>query len=306
MDYGAVLSRAWHITWRNKGLWILGILAGCSGGSGGGGGGRAPSFNFGGNGQGPGADAFQNIPDEVWPVIILGIVCLILFLVIRVVVLGAIGKGGLIAGFNLADEGQTVTLGKAFSLSLTYFWKVVAIQLLIGLAWFFVLLIVAGVAALGVLATFGIGLICILPALCLLIPLGVAVGVYATLTQAAVIIEDKGILEAFKSSWDTVKSNVGPVVIMALVLVIGGAIVRLLIGLPALALIAPVITGVAIGSQASITSGLVIFGLCLVAYIPVALLLNGILETYIAGSWALTYRRLTDRSGVESLPEPAA
>ena len=30
MDYGEVLRKTWNISWRNKGLWILGILAGCS------------------------------------------------------------------------------------------------------------------------------------------------------------------------------------------------------------------------------------------------------------------------------------
>ncbi len=43
MDYGWVLKRAWEITWKFKGLWVLGILASCSGGGGGGGGGGGSS-----------------------------------------------------------------------------------------------------------------------------------------------------------------------------------------------------------------------------------------------------------------------
>ena len=34
MDYGSVLKKGWEITWKNKGLWILGILSGCTSGAG--------------------------------------------------------------------------------------------------------------------------------------------------------------------------------------------------------------------------------------------------------------------------------
>ncbi len=75
MDYSSVLRRAWDITWRYKGLWILGILASCSGNGGSGAGGRGGSgfnYNFGGgNGQTPGGpDQFltvsRNRPGSSW------------------------------------------------------------------------------------------------------------------------------------------------------------------------------------------------------------------------------------------------
>ena len=45
MDYGALVSRAWNLTWRHRFLWILGLFAGggvssCGSGAGGGGEGR--------------------------------------------------------------------------------------------------------------------------------------------------------------------------------------------------------------------------------------------------------------------------
>ena len=307
MDYGSVLSRAWHITWRHKALWILGILAGCSGNASGQSGSRVSSnfSNFGRNGQGPNPQFLNNVPEETWIIVALGLLCIIVLLVVLFIVLGAIGKGGLIAAFNQADEAQPVSLGGAFSLSLTYFWRVLAIQILVGLAWFLVIVVFAILAGGAAILTLGLALICIIPLICLLLPLAVAVNTYATLAQNAVIVEDQGIFDALASAWETLKANVGPVVVMALVLIVGGFIVGILIGLPALALLAPLITGVIIGSQASITSGVVIFGLCLIAYIPVAIVLNGIVQTYVNGSWTLTYRRLTGRSGVETLPEPA-
>lgn len=301
MDYGAVLSRAWHITWRNKALWILGILAGCSS-SGGNGGSRATSginYNFPGPGQGPTPEFFSHIPDQTWVILALGIVCLALILVLLFIVLGAIGKAGLMAAFNLVDEGEPVGLRKAFDLSLTYFWRVLAIEILVALAW----LVVIFIAGFSVLVTLGLALCCLIP---FLIIFGVAVSIYATLTQTAVVTEDKGVFQAFADAWEVTKANVGPLVVMGLVLIVGGFVAEVVIGLPMLAVAAPLLTGLVIGSQSSITSGVVIFGLCLIAYIPVAIVLNGFLQTYINGSWTLTYRRLTGRDGIETLPEPAS
>jgi hypothetical protein len=305
MDYGSVLSRAWHITWRNKALWILGILAGCSS-SGGNGGGRATSginYNFPGPGQGPTPEFFNNIPDQTWVILALGIVCLALILVLLFIVLGAIGKAGLMAAFNLADEGEPVGLRKAFDLSLTYFWRVLAIEILVALAWFVFIVVLIFVAAIPVLVTLGLALCCLIP---FLILLGVAVSIYATLAQTAVVTEDKGVFQAFADAWEVTKANVGPLVVMGLVLIVGGFVAEVVIGLPMLAVAAPLLTGLLIGSQSSITSGVVIFGLCLIAYIPVAIVLNGVLQTYINGSWTLTYRRFTGREGIETLPEPAS
>ena len=35
MNYGDIIKRSWHITWRYKALWVLGIFAGVSGCQGG-------------------------------------------------------------------------------------------------------------------------------------------------------------------------------------------------------------------------------------------------------------------------------
>lgn len=307
MDYSSVLRRAWDITWRYKGLWILGILAGCSGNGGSGAGGRGGSgfnYNFGGgNGQTPGGpdQFFNNVPEQTWIILGLGILCLIVLLVVLFVVLGAIGRGGLMAGFNQADEGEHVGLSQAFRLSLTYFWRVLAIQLLVGLAWLVALGMIAAVAIGGTILTLGIGLICIIPLLCLLVPLAVAVGIFAELAQVAVVVENTGIMDGLGRAWAVIKTHVGPILVMALVLIVGGFVVGLIVGLPALVLIAPLLTGLVLGTQTSITSGVIISGLCLVMYLPVAIVLNGILQTFVVGSWTLTYRRLTGRGGADSL-----
>jgi hypothetical protein len=72
MDYGWVLKRAWEITWKFKGLWLLGILASCSAGGGGGGNGAGSSgsgYQFSGETD-PRFLQFErwieSIPEETW------------------------------------------------------------------------------------------------------------------------------------------------------------------------------------------------------------------------------------------------
>jgi hypothetical protein len=43
------------------------------------------------------------------------------------------------------------------------------------------------------------------------------------------------------------------------------------------------------------TSGLLTAGLCFLAYLPVLLVLSGILTAYIESAWTLTYMRLTNK-----------
>ena len=236
MDFAAVLKKAWEVTWKNKGFWILGILAGCSA-SGRGNNGQAASgfrgYDFGG-GQPPGGrlpeGQFQGLPelerffsrvDEgTWIAVALAVLGVILVPALVFLVLGVIGQGGVIAGFSRADEGQ------------------------------------------------------------------------------AVAVEDGiGVFDAFRKAWEILRANLGPVIVMALILILGGGILSAVLGVPFIGVALPAILGFALDSETSIYSGLAVSGLCLVAAIPIFTVLIGVLTTYTTGAWTLTYRRLTGKAG---------
>ncbi len=309
MDFGEVLRRSWEITWKNKALWLLGILASCSGGGGGGGssggqaGGGYRGYNF-ESGEFPELQRLlDRMPPETLTAIALGVACLALFIGLLAVVLGALGQAGLIAGFDLADAGHPVTLAEAFRRGLQSFWKILAIQIIVG-----VVLIVVGLAAAfgaGVftIGTLGIGLICLAPLLCLLIPLLFLVGVYVMLTQVAVVVEDLSLLDAFQRGWGIFRAHMGSVLVMALILILGGGLVGLILAAPFLFIAFPVMLVLLAGDQGQISSGLLVGGLCFVGLLPVVILLNGILQTFITGAWTLTFRRL---AAIPKEPAPPA
>lgn len=306
MDYGGVLSRAWHIGWRNKALWILGILAGCSS-SGRGGGGQSTSgfrgYNFDSgsfsNGNFPGIERFFENNADVIVLIFLGLFCLAIVVGLFFLALGVIGQGGLIGGYIKADDGAHVTLGEAFNLGLQYFWRLLGIRVVFWLAGLVVaFLLLIGALGFGII-TLGIGLLCLIPLICLLIPLALALDAYVVLTMVAAVDEDLGVLDSFGRSWEVVKANLGPVVVMGLILIVGGGILSALVFLPFVGVVVPAITGLVVGSETAVRSGVALSALCLVAGIPLAILLNGLITTYITGAWTLTYRRMIGEAGTE-------
>ncbi len=306
MDFGEVLKRSWEITWKHKALWLLGILASFSGGGGGGGSGGGQA---GGGWRGysfesrdfPGLERFlDRTPPETLTVIAIALICLVLFIGLLAIFLGALGQAGLIAGFDLADAGHPVTLSEAFRRGLKYFWKILAIQFIVGLLAILIGVTIALGATVFAIGTLGIGLICLIPLACLLVPAVFLVGVYVMLTQVAVVVEDLSLMDGFRRGWEIFRAQLGSVIVMALILILGGGLVGLILALPVLAIAAPAVIGLLLGGQGQVTGGVLISALCLVGLLPLLILCNGVLQTFVTGAWTLTFRRLA------ALPEKAA
>ena len=298
MDISAIFKRAWEITWKHKGLWLLGILANCSTGGGSQGSSnlsRIPEYQTGG-GEFPQIEHWlQTIPEGTWIAIGIAVIGGFILLALIFWVLAAIGNGGLIAGFHMAETGETVTLASAFQQGLSYFWKLLVIQLILGLASLAVILpLVFGGALLSIL-TLGIGLICFLPLICLLIPLGIALSIYTLLTQIALIVEELDIVAAFQRAWDVFRSNLGEVIVMGLILGVGGFVVGLILAIPFILMVLPFITGLIVGTDTSTVAGLSLTLIGILFYIPVLFVASGIMRTFITGSWTLTYRSLIEK-----------
>jgi len=301
MYIGDVLRRTWQITWRFKGLWILGILAGCSGGGGGGGSssgsGGGVRYQFDG-GRFPGPDYyFRNVDPNVLVFLTTALICLGILLVIGLFVLGILGQAGLISGFDLADEGHAVTLSNAFRRGLHYFWKILGAQVLLWILAVIVVIVLFGGGALLALGTLGVALICLVPLACLLVPALLLFGVYVMLTQVALVVEELDFSAAFSRSWQVMRENIGNVILLGLILIVGGAVVGFLLTLPVLAAALPALTALAIGGDQVVAGGIALSVLATVVLLPVLILVNGVIQTFATGVWTIAYRRMTGRTG---------
>jgi len=310
-NFGEILTRAWQITWKYKVLWIFGILAGCSnGGGGGGGGGGNTGFS-----TGPSdfnvppelerfisrmGDFFNWVEDNLWLFIAIMVLVFLVILVISLF-LGTIGRIGLIKGSYQAETGaESLAFGELFSTSMSYFWRVFGLSFLIGLVFF---LLFIPFILLGVL-TAGLAFLCLLPLICLLIPLGFAVSIIIEQANRAIVLEDLGILDGLKRGWEIARSNVGSLLVMGLILFGISLVVGIIIAIPIFIVVFPTIFAFAMGEGRSFTPLYVALA-CICMYIPVSWVLNGVVTTFSQSAWTLTYMRLTQKPETSEAPVSA-
>lgn len=310
MNYGEVLSKAWQIIWKHKVLWLFGILASCSNANGGSG-----NFNYSlRRGELPPQmqsylDQIERIPEGQIALIASIALVVILVLVVLAVFLSTIGRIGVIRGAQEADKGEArLMFGQLFRESLPYFWRVFLLNLLIGLAIAVIAFIFAVLAIIGAVLTLGIALVCLIPLICLFVPLFWLVSVVIEQANIAIVVENLGVMDGLRRGWTVFKDNLGTMIVMGLILYLGvGLIGGLIIALPVLLIIVPAVSGAIIGTERAIGGGLLIAGLCFVAYLPVLLVLNGMLTSYIESAWTLTFMRLTSApKALEPLAEPVS
>lgn len=298
-NFGEVLTRAWQITWKYKVLWIFGILASCArGGGGGSGGSSSGSGNGNGNWDGNTPPIFREWERSLeqaaewmvhnwWIFIIIGLV--FLALIVLSIFLGNMGRIGLIRGTLQAENGaEKLSFGELFSGSLPYFWRVFGLSFIIGLIVFAAII---PFLLFGVL-TAGVGFLCILPLICILIPVGIAVNLTLELADVAIVRDNAGMWEGWQRGWNMARANIGPVIGMALILFVIGLGVSLVIAIPLLIVLFPTMIGFMASNGENMTP-LIIAGVCFAAFLPISILAGGILNTYIGSAWTLTYLRLT-------------
>ena len=303
-NFGEILTRAWQITWKYKVLWIFGILASCTQGSGGGsGGGSNSGYRAGPYDQNLSPElkqffykienAGEWMVDNWWIFIVIGLVILLLIAVS--VFLGTIGQIGLIKGSYKAEkeEPEKLVFGELFSASLPYFWKVFGLSLLIFLA---VMLLIAPIIVLGAMTV-----VCLLPVICILIPIAWIVSVIVEQANRAIVLENMNIFDALKRGWEIAKSNIGPLLIISLILFGINLVIGLVIAIPILIVVIPALIGF-VASEGRAIAPLYTIAACICAYIPVSLVANGILITFTQSTWTLTYMRLTQNPVLSEAP----
>jgi hypothetical protein len=306
MDFGKVLTRAWHIIWNNKIIWLFGIFASCGSQS------RFSSssnYSFDSRSFNGPRDVnlpdglrqfffnmerfFERTPDDRLLGIGLGILCLILVIALIAFLLSVLGRLSVIKGALRADAGEKLSFSQLWEDGIIYFGRGLVLNLLLALAVFVLGLLFAVAFALIGAFTFGIGLICLLPIICLLIPIGIAYGVYVELANVALVAEDLSVSEAFSRGWNVMRDNLGNIAIMALILVIGGGVLSFIFALPLAAVVVPAFIGFIVNEGRAFGTGLAISAGLLVVAIPLVILLSGILRSYIVSAWTLTYTELS-------------
>ena len=316
-NFGEVLTRAWQIVWKHKVLWVFGILASCGRSSG--------NFNSNSRGGGGGNGSGTNLPPQVLQLlqwveghmaqfiaIMVAVLCVIWIIV---AFLSTIGKIGLIRGTWQAEGGsEKLIFGQLFSESTPYFWRMFGLSVVLAIPSLIVFVVLfAGLILFAISASGGnnnngaIGLLASVPLLigciCLLIPVMFVIGMIFRQSERAIVLEELGVMPAISRGWEIFRANLGPIILMTIILAVIGFIVGLVIAIPIIITVVPAALAYAIGNAQNSTP-LILAGVCFCLYLPVLLLANGILTAYAESTWTLTFMRLTHKpeSGDNAAP----
>ncbi len=313
MDYGQVISDAWRITWNNKFLWVLGFLAALTSG--------VSSGNSSRYSMGEGD--FANNPEMAMRMgaLALGLVCVFGIIGIILALISVAARGGLIDAVNRIDDGEQLTLGEAFSAGTKSMWRLIGVYLLTFLPLIIVGIVVGIIAVVafggtvamstlenpnsllaGGLGFFGL---CMCLLACALIPVSIVLTFVAELGARATVINKMRITESISHGWQTFRANMGPVIILAVLLLIIGIMVGVVMAMIMLPL-SLVVFGPAIislianeGSVGSLNIAWMIGGGLCLGILGAALM--SVYQTWISAVWTLAYKALSGK-GPEAIP----
>ena len=330
MDVGKVLGRAWHVTWRYKILWLLGLLASLGQGS------PGATFNYTFSGEdfekyswewGPPYDTI-----DIGGIVagLIGVICVVLCIVtliaIIIWVISVIARGGLIAGVNQVEEEGSTGFRKAWAAGRRKFWTLFGLGILAALPLIIFGVVLSILLGLGIAAGVGIlesdeasGVATIIMVstifgcflCCGLIILGIVLEQIRIYGERAAIIEDLGWIDAFKRGWQVIKENLGPTVILWLIFLALGFLIFLIMMPVIFAVVVPFIPVFALSDlDAWSIAGLACLGSAIFGI--VILLLRSIVTVFTSATWTLAFREMTGAASappleVETEPElPAA
>lgn len=294
MEYGKIIRQAYHATMKHKSLWFLGMMIFSGAGA------SIPNFSTGG------ADFFTNdnqsdanapfaFPTDTltdwmiqywWLLVIIGFGLLVCWLVF--IILHTIASAGMMIGADQARQAGKPTFGALFKAGAHYFWKVLGMNLLLGLVVGLIAFILS--IPLILLAITIIGLVIAIPGFILLFAALMLVVPFQMYALQYLVLRKQSIMQSYQSAWQMMRIHFGHSIVMLLLLalislgvafgaiIVFGSVVALLV---VLGFVAYMMAGWVLVVPVAILGGMVLF--------IAGLFLKGIMTTFQYNAWHLTF-----------------
>ena len=319
MDYGKIFTRAWQLVWRNKVLWVLGILASCAGGGGGSG-----SFNLpnGGNGGSTSNNTDKMMQDvERWLQnnietvigIAIAVVCILFVIGFIFWLIGILGRGALVAGVDQLEAIGHTTFREAWQGSTQYWRPLLGMHILLELPVLIgVLIMLGGGGALAyqifqsTSATRGsispemtstlIGAACVgIPLICGMVIYGVFAAILRVFGERAIMLEDRAMMDGLRTGWAVFRRNMSNAIVLGVLMWLIGIAVGIVFGILAVIVALPADIGAAVtANQSGLNAATIGLVTCAAGLIGVvAALVNGIVTAFSSTLWTLAYRQFS-------------
>ena len=292
MDFDArdVLRRAWQITWNHKVLWFFSALP------------MVPvilyvpiiGYYFLSN------DSMSEISSLLKdPTLVLLIFLVIVLTGVVSFLLQVFGRSAITFGtVQLANGQSPPTFGNIFEGGWRFLRPMLGAMLLAGIGTILFLTVFSGALTLVGFVTFGLGSVV---GQFLFFPATLLVSAVIEQSQTAIVADAISPTDAIRHAWELVKENLGIFALVTIVLYIGLAIISGIAALPVTAPLFVVVVGRFAGEIVN-PSLLGVALSCLVAFIPLYILVQAILMVYVRSVHVITYLRLTRRPSLQPLP----
>lgn len=289
-DFGEVLTRAGQITWKHKVLWLLNIL---------------PMllvflvfpvfFVFilytEGNPR-----VFEDVFSR--PIMIALFVFFQIVIVLGSWVLSTIARSATTLGVLRAEEGgPSASFMELIRGGLPFFWRIFGVMLVISFTIGLVFFIFFACILAFIFVTIGMRAICAQPLMLLSMPVSLLMMALMEQAEAAVIADNKPVMDAVKYAFDLVKAHVWKYLLITLIVYLGTTVIMSVVMVP---LMVPFmgLSFIGFSPDSPFGSSMWMMGLFMLIFIPVIAFVQGIIATFMKSSLVVTYLRLT-RSGQE-------
>ncbi|NWG34812.1 MAG: hypothetical protein HXY42_10240 [Chloroflexi bacterium] len=285
-DFGEILTRAGKITWQHKTLWLFSAL--------------------------PALAGILVLPFAFLPILLTDFessrpsffidqpLYAVLFLIFGVfislasVFLYVVSASSVTLGVLRAENGaERLTAPTLFEDGRKYWWRVLGVLLLTGLAVSIFFTVIFGCITLIGMVTMGLGFICLQPLFFLIYPLMLVLYSVVEEAVAAAVADELGITDAIQRGWRLVSANLWRIVLISVIVYFG---LSLLAGIVVVPFMVPLFFMPFFMQDASrfdVRTIMLITGGLTLLFIPVMALVQGIGMTFLKATYTLVYLRLT-------------
>ncbi|MFA5776924.1 MAG: hypothetical protein WC906_00545 [Parcubacteria group bacterium] len=302
VNYLEIIKKSWKITWENKYLWWFGLLLFLGGGT---------RFNFPGNSEwskkaGENEEQFRNFLNQHWQ-LVAGFIVFVVMMCLALIILKLIAKAGLIKALDKVEKKLSVNFKEGFREGKKYFWKILAIGLILGF-FIFVLLVVLAIpiTLLFSARAFVLGAFSAFFALAIFIPLVVLASFIGKYSIYYVVLSNLGIKASIENGYQIFRKNIIPSIVMALFFIpiniaLFILIVTALLSIGTVFLLVGIVlyfTLAKIGVVIAVSLGIFVF-------IVILFLANSIFQVFCQTTWFLFFREIATVKEEEKIKEVA-
>lgn len=297
LNFGEVLATSWKTVWRHKILFVFGLLPMSIS--------ALVGIVMGGafiylDVSGTDIDRlFQFGPTTEISIFVIVVFSLLIMLLSFG--LTSISWAAIAVGTTQVDRGQdTLTFNSLWRDSFPFFWRVIGAFFLIGFLSFIVMMFVMMIPLGLSIITAGLGALCMLPFICLMIPFAFLIGAMLNLSISSIVVDDINLTGAITRVWNIVLKNFWLLVLMSLILYVIQFFISMVSSAP-FSMFQYGFMGF-MNEQTNPTKLFKFFGILSMISTPILAFIQGLGYTYIQSAWTLTYLRLTQKPETSESP----